>query len=76
VKRFYAAAQLEKRAKQLGANAVVKIVSYYKRVEMSSPTQFECHQGSRTTGVALKGDFVKLVEKKIAVYPYLHKEYE
>jgi uncharacterized protein YbjQ (UPF0145 family) len=52
--------QLHKRAKQLGANAVVRIVSYYKNVEMSSPTEFECHQGVRTTGVALKGDFVKI----------------
>jgi uncharacterized protein YbjQ (UPF0145 family) len=53
---------LEKRAKQLGANAVVNIVSYYKRIEMSSTTEFECHAGSVIAGVALKGDFVKLEE--------------
>jgi uncharacterized protein YbjQ (UPF0145 family) len=54
---------LEKRAKQLGANAVVNIVSYYKRVEMSSTTEFECHAGALIAGVALKGDFVKITEE-------------
>ena len=54
---------LERRAKQLGANAVVNIVSYYKKVEMSSTTDFECHAGAVIAGVALKGDFVKIEEK-------------
>lgn len=54
---------LERRAKQLGANAVVNIVSYYQRVEMSSTTDFECHAGAVIAGVALKGDFVKLDEQ-------------
>jgi uncharacterized protein YbjQ (UPF0145 family) len=54
--------QLEKRAKQLGANAVVNIVSYYKKDVMSSPTEFECHAGAVIAGVALKGDFVKIAE--------------
>jgi len=53
---------LERRAKQLGANAVVNIVSYYQKVEMSSTTQFECHAGAVIAGVALKGDFVKIAE--------------
>jgi uncharacterized protein YbjQ (UPF0145 family) len=53
---------LERRAKQLGANAVVNIVSYYQKVEMSSATQFECHAGAIIAGVALKGDFVKIAE--------------
>jgi uncharacterized protein YbjQ (UPF0145 family) len=53
---------LERRAKQLGANAVVNIVSYYQRVEMSSTTEFECHAGALIAGVALKGDFVKIDE--------------
>ena len=52
--------QLEKRAKQLGANAVVNIVSYYKKVPMSSETEYECHAGALMAGVALKGDFVKI----------------
>ncbi len=54
---------LEKRAKQLGANAVVNIVSYYQRVEMSSTTEFECHAGAVIAGVALKGEFVKIDEQ-------------
>jgi uncharacterized protein YbjQ (UPF0145 family) len=54
---------LEKRAKQLGANAVVNIVSYYRKIEMSSTTDFECHAGAIIAGVALKGDFVKLAEE-------------
>jgi uncharacterized protein YbjQ (UPF0145 family) len=52
--------ELQKRAKQEGANAVVNIVSYYKRVEMSSTTEYECHEGSGYMAVALKGDFVKI----------------
>jgi uncharacterized protein YbjQ (UPF0145 family) len=51
---------LEKRAQQLGANAVVNIVSYYDRIVMSSATEFECHAGAIIAGVVLKGDFVKL----------------
>jgi len=51
--------RLQARAKELGADAVVNIVSNYKNVEMSSETEFECHDGAMMTGVALKGDFVK-----------------
>jgi len=54
--------QLEKRAKQLGANAVVNIVSYYQKNIMSSPTEFECHAGAIMAGVALRGEFVKIAE--------------
>ena len=54
---------LERRAKQLGANAVVNIVSYYQRIEMSSTTDFECHAGAVIAGVALKGEFVKIEEQ-------------
>jgi uncharacterized protein YbjQ (UPF0145 family) len=52
--------RLQKRAEQLGADAVVNIVSNYKNVEMSSEQEFECHVGTLMTGVALKGDFVRL----------------
>ena len=51
---------LQKRAHQLGANAVVNVVSYYKKNEISSTTDFECHAGGVVAGVALKGDFVKI----------------
>ena len=54
---------LEQRAKELGANAVVNIVSYYKKVEMSSATEFECHAGALIAGVALKGEFVQVAEQ-------------
>ena len=55
--------QLEKRAGELGANAVVNITSYYKRNVFSSATEFECHAGAIMAGVALKGDFVKIADK-------------
>jgi uncharacterized protein YbjQ (UPF0145 family) len=52
--------RLQQRAHELGANAVINIVSNYKNIEMSSETQFECHDGALMSGVALKGEFVKL----------------
>lgn len=52
--------RLQDRARELGANAVVNIVSNYKNVEHSSATDFECHDGAMMTGVALKGEFVKI----------------
>jgi len=52
--------RLQARAQELGADAVVNIVSNYKNVENASDTEFECHDGALMTGVALKGDFVKL----------------
>jgi uncharacterized protein YbjQ (UPF0145 family) len=53
---------LEKRAQQLGANAVINIVSYYNKKVMSSATEFECHAGAIIAGVALRGDFVKFAD--------------
>jgi uncharacterized protein YbjQ (UPF0145 family) len=55
--------QMKSRAEQLGANAIVNIVSYYKKKEVTSTTEFECHDGGFITGVALKGDFVKIAGK-------------
>jgi hypothetical protein len=46
----------------MGANAVINIISYYKNVEVSSTTEFECHEGSGYMAVALKGDFVKMAD--------------
>ena len=54
---------LEDRAKKLGADAVVGIESYYKKVPFSSTTQFECHAGTLMAGVALRGKFVKTGRK-------------
>jgi uncharacterized protein YbjQ (UPF0145 family) len=53
---------LEKRAQQLGANAVINVVSYYNRKVMASTTEFECHAGAVIAGVVLKGDFVKIAD--------------
>lgn len=55
---------LQKRARELGANAVVNITSNYKNVEYSSETDFECHVGNVVGGVALKADFVRIAEAK------------
>ena len=51
---------LQKRAQELGADAVINIKSNYNNVEFSSQTDFECHVGGLMGGVALKGDFVKI----------------
>lgn len=48
------------KAKSLGANAVVDIVSYYKRNTFSSPTEYECHAGGMIVGIALKGTYAKI----------------
>ena len=53
---------LQTRAQQMGANAVITIVSYYNKEVMSSATEFECHAGAIIAGVALKGDFVKIAD--------------
>lgn len=53
---------LQKRAQEAGANAVVNIVSNYNNVEHASATEFECHAGAIMAGVALKGEFVKIAD--------------
>ena len=55
---------LQKRANDMGANAVVNIVSNYGNKEFSSETEFECHVGNIVGGVALKADFVRIADKK------------
>lgn len=50
----------QEKAKSLGANAVVDIVSYYKKDEVKSATDYECHAGAFVVGVALKGTFAKV----------------
>jgi uncharacterized protein YbjQ (UPF0145 family) len=51
---------LQESAKKNGANAVVNIVSYYKKSEWKSATEIECHAGAFATGVALKGDYANV----------------
>ncbi|MGI9283854.1 MAG: excinuclease [Pseudomonadales bacterium] len=50
----------KERALAEGGNAVVNIRSYYKKIEVSSETEFECHAGAIMAGVALKGEVVRL----------------
>ena len=51
---------LQDRAKQLGANAVVDVVSFYKKVPFKSPTEYECHVGNLMSGVAFKGTMARV----------------
>ncbi len=53
---------LQNSAKREGANAVVDIVSYYKKTEYRSATDFECHAGAIIIGVALKGTYAQIGE--------------
>jgi hypothetical protein len=52
--------ELQERAQKEGGNAVVNVISYYKKDEFSSDTEYECHAGAFVAGVALKGTVVKL----------------
>lgn len=47
---------LHEAAKKAGANAVTNIVSYYRKNEYRSTTDYECHAGAVVAGVALRGD--------------------
>ncbi|HZB91381.1 MAG TPA: excinuclease ABC subunit A, partial [Stellaceae bacterium] len=51
---------LHNRAKELGGNAVINIVSYYWKRPASSESDYECHAGGIVAGVALKGTVVTL----------------
>ena len=53
---------LQESAKRHGANAVVDIVSYYKKVEYKDATNFECHAGAFVIGVALRGTYAKIAD--------------
>ncbi len=55
-----ALASFQESAKRLGANAVVDIVSYYKKVESKSASDYECHSGNIIVGVTLKGTYAKI----------------
>lgn len=48
--------QLQDYAKKVGANAVVNIVSFYKKAPFGSDTMYECHKGFLMAGVALRGE--------------------
>lgn len=50
----------QEKAKQIGANAVIDMVSYYKKNTKTSATDYECHDGAFVTGVTLKGNYAKV----------------
>lgn len=49
----------QNKAKTLGANAVVDLHSYNKKVTYKDPVRFECRAGNIVTGVALRGTYAK-----------------
>ena len=51
---------LQDGAKNRGANAVVDIVSYYKKKEFRSTSNYECYAGTFVAGAALKGTYAKV----------------
>jgi len=51
---------LQKRARSVGANAAVGVVSYFRRREVASDDSYECNLGAVVAGVALKGDLVRV----------------
>jgi uncharacterized protein YbjQ (UPF0145 family) len=54
--------QLQERARNLGANAVINIRSNYRNNEVASETEYQCGAGHIFAGVALKGRIVKLAK--------------
>ena len=51
---------LQDAAKHVGGNAVIDIVSFYKRKESRDAKTYECHAGTFVGGVALKGQAASL----------------
>lgn len=51
---------LQNSAKREGANAVIDIHSYYKKVEYKHDTNFECHAGNIVIGTALRGTYAQV----------------
>jgi uncharacterized protein YbjQ (UPF0145 family) len=50
----------QKSAKERGANAIVDLVSYYRKTEYKDAALYECHAGGVVVGVALKGEYAKI----------------
>ena len=51
--------QFQEAARDAGATKVVNLVSYYKKREFKSTTEYECHAGAFVVGVALMGNLAK-----------------
>jgi hypothetical protein len=45
----------QEKAKSQGANAVVDLISYYKKRPWTNKSQYECHVGALMAGVAMQG---------------------
>jgi len=54
---------LQDRARREGMNAVVNIVSQYKKRDFTSETEFECGAGTFMAGVSLRGSLVTIDKK-------------
>lgn len=52
--------ELQEQARRAGANAVIDIASYYKKVETRNESTIECHAGATVIGATLKASFAKL----------------
>jgi hypothetical protein len=63
------AIELQKRAREMGGNAVIELESYYKKELFRSETQFMCGAGATVAGVALRGKVVKLAPAAGAARP-------
>ncbi|MDK2124910.1 excinuclease ATPase subunit [Parachitinimonas caeni] len=57
-----ALAAFQQSAKREGANAVIDMVSYYRKEETKDPKTFRCHAGSFVVGVTLKGTYAKIAD--------------
>jgi uncharacterized protein YbjQ (UPF0145 family) len=51
--------ELQQKAKRVGADTVMGVESFYKKIPFVSDTEFECHAGAVMAGVALRGQAVK-----------------
>jgi hypothetical protein len=50
----------QSKARKMGANAIIDMVSYFDAKPFMSPAQYECHAGSRTVVVVFKGSYAKI----------------
>lgn len=54
---------LQEEAKGRGANAVIGIVSWYKRRTFADAEKVECHAGAIMAGVTLRGTYAKVAAR-------------
>lgn len=50
----------QEKARKMGANAVIDLMSFFKQRPYMSRSQYECHAGSTTVVVILKGTYAKI----------------